>query len=203
MTQSVPENPYLAARNEWNACYGGYVRSARVWALVAMISLVLCVVSTSFALYQSNAGAGGVPQHIQNADARVVRATLGAWVAAFRSVTPDSTVEKGYIDRVYALLHLEDPSTRKINDYFRDNSPFERAKKTTVSVEVSNVAPLSPQSWQIDWVETERDHSGKELKSSRYRGIAMVGLSPPEDETAMSLNPIGLYIKDFDWTAQL
>jgi len=213
------ETPYLAARSEWNERYGSYIRRAQISSFIAAVSLVLCVISTLFALYQStqvkmvpyivevdklgNAVIGGVPHQIEDADARVVRATLGGWVSAFRAVTPDSIVEKGYIDRVYALLHLEDPATRKINDYYRNNSPFDRAKTTTVSVEISNVVPLSPQTWQIDWIETERDRGGKELKQSRYRGIATLALSPPQDEAVIRLNPIGLYIKDFDWTAQI
>ena len=219
MTQSVSENPYLAARNEWNERYGSYVRSARLWATFAGVSLALCAVSTSIALYQSaqvklvpyiveidklgNTVTGGFPQQIGNADPRVVRAMLGSWVSAFRAVTPDAIVEKNYIDKVYALLHLGDPSTRKVDDYFRQNSPFERAKTTTVSVEITDLTPQSPQSWKIDWIETERDRRGKELRSSKYRGIATFALSPPPDEAAIRLNPIGLYITDFEWTAQL
>ncbi|MEP3303476.1 MAG: conjugal transfer protein TrbF, partial [Roseibium sp.] len=30
-----------------------------------------------------------------------------------------------------------------------------------------------------------------------------VALTPPQDEAVIRLNPIGLYLKDFDWTAQL
>ncbi|MGO4119200.1 hypothetical protein ACEQ6C_39165, partial [Rhizobium ruizarguesonis] len=37
------------------------------------------------------------------ADPRVVRATLGGFVTSFRSVTPDSVVQKQYIDRTYHI----------------------------------------------------------------------------------------------------
>ncbi|WP_454611157.1 VirB8/TrbF family protein, partial [Labrenzia sp. MBR-25] len=63
--------------------------------------------------------------------------------------------------------------------------------------------PLSNQSYQIDWTEIERDRKGKELQTKRWRGVANVTLSPPQDEAIIRLNPIGLYLKDFDWTAQL
>ena len=62
---------------------------------------------------------------------------------------------------------------------------------------------LSPQSFQIDWTEFERDRKGKETGTRRFRGIATVALTAPQDEAIIRLNPIGLYIRDLDWTAQL
>lgn len=212
-------NPYLAGRLEWNERYGGFVREARAWRAVAVLSLALAIIGFGYALYLSRESriipyivevdrlgspvAVGVPERIEYADQRVVRAILANFVASFRSVTPDAVVQKKYIDRTYALLRASDPSTEKINAWFRSNSPFEAAKRVTVSVEVSNIVSLSDRSWQIDWTEFERDRRGRETGSRRYRGIATVTLTEPQDEAVIRLNPIGLYVRDFDWTAQL
>jgi type IV secretion system protein VirB5 len=213
------ENPYLAARQEWNERYGTYVREARVWRIVGIISLALALIGFSYALYLSTEVklvpyivevdklgtpvSAGIPEQIEYADPRVVRATLGSFIASFRSVTPDAVVQKQYIDRTYALLRTSDPSTEKINAWFRGNSPFETAKTATVSVEVSNIVALSNQTYQIDWTEFVRDRKGRETATRRFRGIATVTLTAPQDEATIRLNPIGLYIRDFDWTAQL
>ena len=133
----------------------------------------------------------------------MVRSTLAAFVTNFRSVTPDAVVQKQYIDRTYALLRTADPATEKVNNWFRSSSPFDKAKTATVAIEVNNVVPLSSQSFQIDWTEYERDRKGKEVATRRFRGIANVVLIPPQDESVIRLNPIGLYLKDFDWTAQI
>ncbi|WP_404406899.1 conjugal transfer protein TrbF [Pelagibacterium halotolerans] len=217
--RTPPDNPFLAAKLEWNERYGSYVRAASAWRGVALVSLTMAVIGFGYALYQStqvklvpyivevdqlgSAVSGGFPAQIEYADERVVRAMLGAWVSNFRSITPDAVVQKGYIDRTYALLKTQDPATEKVNNWFRNNSPFEAAREKTVSIEVTNIVALSNQSYQIDWSEIERDRSGKELRTRRFRAVATVVLSPPQDEAVIRLNPIGLYIKDLDWTAQL
>ena len=216
---TAPENPYLAARQEWNERYGSYVKAAAAWRIVGVTGMLLAVISTSYALYQSSqvklvpyivevdrlgtAVNAGFPQQIEYADARVVRATLGNFMSNFRSVTPDAVVQKGYIDRTYAMLRTSDPATEKINGWFRSNSPFEKARAATVAVEVNNIVPLSNQSYQVDWTEYERDRKGKETGVRRFRAVATVVLTPPQDEAVIRLNPIGLYIRDLDWTAQL
>ncbi|MDL2406153.1 conjugal transfer protein TrbF [Rhizobium calliandrae] len=215
----TPENPYLAARLEWTERYGSFIKAAAAWRIVGVLGLSIGVISFGYALYLSTqvklvpyiievdklgtAVAAGFPQQIEYADARVVRATLGNFISAFRSITPDAVVQKQYIDRTYALLRSSDPSTEKVNAWFRGNSPFEKAKSSTVAIEVNNIVALSNQSYQIDWTEYERDRTGKELATRRFRGIATVALTPPQDEATIRVNPIGLYIRDFDWTAQL
>ncbi|NTE89540.1 conjugal transfer protein TrbF [Agrobacterium rubi] len=212
-------NPYIAARNEWNERYGSYVRSAAAWRIVGIVGMTMAVIGFGYALYQSTQvklvpyvvevdklGASvnaGLPQQIEYADPRVVRATLGSFVSNFRSVTPDAVVQKQYIDRTYGLLRTADPATEKVNAWFRSNSPFEKAKNSTVAIEVNNIVALSNQSYQLDWTEFERDRRGKETAVRRFRGIATVTLTPPQDEGVIRLNPIGLYLRDFDWTAQL
>ncbi len=215
----VPENPYLAARQEWTERYGSYVQAARAWRIVGIMGLAMAVIGFSYALYLStqvklvpyivevdklgSSVTAGFPQRIEYADPRVIRATLGNFVTSFRSITPDAVVQKQYIDRTYALLRTSDPSTQKINSWFRANSPFEKAKSSTVAIEVNNIVALSNQTYQLDWTEFERDRKGKETGTGRYRGIATVVLIAPQDEATIRVNPIGLYIQDLDWTAQL
>lgn len=214
-----PDNPYLAARAEWNERYGSYVKAAAAWRIVGIVGLSMAVFGFTYALYQSSqvqfvpyivevdklgtAVSSGFPEQIEYADPRVVRAILGSFITSFRSVTPDAVVQKQYIDRTYALLRSSDPSTEKVNAWFRGNSPFERARNSTIAIEVNNIVALSNQSYQIDWTEFERDRKGKETGLQRFRGIATVTLTAPQDEATIRLNPIGLYLRDFDWTAQL
>ncbi|MCM2457653.1 conjugal transfer protein TrbF [Rhizobium sp. CG4] len=214
-----PDSPYLAARQEWTERYGSYIQAARAWRIVGILGLSMAVIGFTYAMYLSTqvklvpyivevdklgtSVTVGFPQQIEYADARVVRATLGNFITSLKSITPDAVVQKQYIDRTYALLRTSDPSTQKINAWFRGNSPFEKAKTSTVAIEVNNIVALSNQTYQIDWTEYERDRKGKETDTRRFRGIATVALTAPQDEAIIRLNPIGLYVQDFDWTAQL
>ncbi|OJF89682.1 conjugal transfer protein TrbF, partial [Pararhizobium antarcticum] len=198
------ESPYLAARQEWTERYGSYVQAARAWRIVGIVGLSMAVIGFSYAMYLSTqvklvpyivevdklgtSISAGFPQQIEYADPRVVRATLGNFVTSFRSITPDAVVQKQYIDRTYALLRTSDPSTQKVNAWFRGNSPFEKAKTSTVSIEVNNIVALSNQTYQIDWTEYERDRKGKETGTRRFRGIATVTLTAPQDEAIIRLN---------------
>lgn len=215
-----PDNPYFAARQEWNERYGSYIKAAAAWRVIGIVAMLMAVIGFSYALFQSTqvklvpyivevdklgiAANAGFPRQIEYADPRVVRSTLGSFISNFRSVTPDAIVQKQFIDRTYALLRTSDPATEKINAWFRSNSPFDKARSGTVAVEVNNIVALSNQSYQIDWTEFERDRKGAEVgQPRRFRGIATVTLTPPQDEGVIRLNPIGLYLRDFDWTAQL
>jgi hypothetical protein len=67
-------------------------------------------------------------------------------------------------------------------------------EESTVAIEVNNIVALSNQTYQIDWTEYERDRKGKETGTRRFRGIATVALTAPQDEAIIRLNPIGLYV---------
>ena len=89
----APENPYLAARQEWNERYGSYVKAADAWRIVGILGLTMAVIGFSYSMYLSTqvklvpyivqvdklgtSVTSGFPEQIEYADVRVVRATLG------------------------------------------------------------------------------------------------------------------------------
>lgn len=215
------ENPYVAAKREWNERYGSYVRQARMWQLMAFLCLSLATVSTGYALwirqnttYQPYVIAvdkigmpvfAGFPERIEYADRRVIQSLLGDFVTNLRSVTTDGTMLKRNVERLYGFLITGDPATNKITAHFRTEGqdPFVRALTETVSVQVRSIVPLSETSYQIDWLEIVRKPNGDEKARVGMRGVAHVQMIPPQSEAVIRANPIGLYVKDFDWTQQL
>ncbi|MFW8642809.1 VirB8/TrbF family protein [Rhizobium beringeri] len=172
----APENPYLAARQEWSERYGSYVKAAAAWRIVGVLGLVMAVIGFSYAMYLSTqvrlvpyivevdklgtAVTAGFPEQIEYADVRVVR-HAGNFVTSFRSITPDAVVQKQYIDRTYALLRRPIRRRRRSTPRFeailhsRRRSPRRLPSRSTTSWRFQN------QTYQIDWTEYERDRKGK------------------------------------------
>lgn len=140
---------------------------------------------------------------MQVADPRVVKAQLARFIVAWRTVTPDLAVARRNINELYATLSSTDPATITLNNYMKENSPFERAANETVSVEVTNLLPISGETWQIEWTETRRSRHGETLDVTRWRCSPTIAFRQPKDEAEILRNPIGLYVKEIAWSKQL
>ncbi|MGC8494202.1 MAG: VirB8/TrbF family protein [Syntrophobacteraceae bacterium] len=139
---------------------------------------------------------------IQDQD-RVVKAILARWIVDLRTVTPDVHLEKSAIQEVYAHLNQNDPAEAEINGYFTDHNPFTRAEKELVGVEVLGVLEVSPQTWQVEWNETSRNRRGDVTGKERMKAMITIEIVPVQDEKTIRQNPIGLYVKNIDWTKEL
>ncbi|HNH17921.1 VirB8/TrbF family protein, partial [Zoogloea sp.] len=119
-------------------------------------------------------------------------------------------LQRKAVFRVYSMLAPNDPATARMNEWLNgseESSPFKRAAKETVSIEIASVLPQTPETWQVDWVETSRDRQGI-LKGQPFRMRALVTVYVAEPTTSTSEeqirnNPIGLYVRDFSWAKQL
>lgn len=216
--RSNTENPYLAARAEWNERYGSFVSQARIWQGVGVLSLTLAIVATGYALYlgsQSriipyvvevdrlgNAQAGTYAPSVQYTEERVIEAAIADFISNWRGVTVDGRLQKDRINKLYSYLSSSDAATAKLNTYFREQGgdPFKRAKTRTVSVGVHALNRISDQSYQVDWSEVEYDREGYEQGRRRFRAIISIAIIPPATEQLILQNPVGLYVTDYDLT---
>ena len=108
-TQSEPakpgksENPYLAARREWDERYGNLITRERNWRLIALLCAASSLVTVAGLVYLSarthivpfvvamdslgRPVASGPAEQTTTADDRVKRATLYTWLENLRLVT--------------------------------------------------------------------------------------------------------------------
>ncbi len=220
------ENPYLAARRTWNDHVGGVVASRQMAMLGGVLCLLIALAAVGGMTYIGSQ-ARFVPmvvevdklgQHAatttadraQPADPRVVRASVAAWIADARLVTPDVALQRKAVLRIYAMLAPNDAATTKMNEWLNGteaSSPFKRAANETVSVEVETTLLQTGETWQVDWIETTRDRQGV-LKSAPQRWRALVTVYTVEatsetTEEQMRDNPLGIHVRDFTWSKQL
>jgi type IV secretion system protein VirB5 len=87
------------------------------------------------------------------------------------------------------------------------SSPFKRAVKETVSTEIVSVIPQTPETWQVDWMETTRDRQGvAKAQGVRMRALVTVytvASTSSTTEEQIRNNPLGIYVRDFSWSRQL
>lgn len=224
--QGETENPYLAARRTWNDQSAANIASRQMWQLTGILSLLIALGAVGGVIYigsQSKfvpyvvqvdklgqAAAVAPAQRAALVDARVVHASVAAWIADIRTVTPDIALQRRAIYRVYSMLAPNDAATAKSNQWLNgteESSPFKRAAKETVSVEMSSVLPQTADTWQVDWVETVRDRQGiVKGQPQRWRALVTVYSVPPNADTTeeqMRNNPLGIYVREFSWSKQL
>ena len=219
------ENPYLAARRTWNEHVGGVVSSRQTWQVVGILSLLIALAGVGGIIHigsQSKfvpyvvevdklgqAAAVSEAQRAAPADPRVVHAAVASFVSDARLVSPDVALQRKAVFRVYSMLAANDPATAKMNEWLNgseDSSPFKRAAREMVSIEILSVLPQTPDTWQVDWMETVRDRQGL-AKGLSYRMRALVTVyvvhaTARTGEEEIRNNPLGIHVRDYSWSKQ-
>jgi len=214
------DNPYLSARRTWNDHMRAMAHSRSMWQMMAILCLLLAFGSIGGMIYIGSQSkfipyvvevnklgeAAGVMRadRAQVVDRRVVHASVASFISDLRTITPDTAVQRKAIYRLYAMLSTKDPATNKINTWLRENSPFERAAKETVNVEIISAIPQSEESWQVDWKETVYDHQGNIIIAPvTMRALLTIHIAAPNPdvtEDQIRKNPLGVFVYDINWS---
>lgn len=220
------DNPYLNARRAWNEHVRGVAASRQTWQALAIVSLLIALAAVGGMIHLGGksrfvpyvveidklgqAVAVGPAQPAAAADQRVVHALVASFISDARLVTPDIALQRKAVFRLYAMLSANDPATTKANEWLNgtpDSNPFKRAAKEIVSTDIVSVLPQTPDTWQVDWMETVRDRQGA-IKTPPVRMRALVTVytipaTPDTTEEQVRNNPLGIYVRDFSWSRQL
>ena len=209
-------SPWLAAKQEWNERYGDLISRARNWRVAALLALLLAVVEAGglialslrsktvpFIVAVDSIGhviGSGTADQAPVIDDRMKRAALYQWIQDLRMVIADPLVQRRSIDRVYSLIGQGTPAQMFITDWYRNNTPFDRARTETVAVDVRTVLPTTSRTYEIEWTETTRDHAGSVVGSQNWKGVFTIAVNPPTDEKLAHINPLGIYVIDTSWS---
>ena len=220
------ENPYLDARKKHNEYESSRNASLRLWKLFGLLGLLTGLAGvggmihigsqSQFVPYVIEVDKLGqtlpvsVADKAAPADPRIVSSLLARAITLARMVTPDVVVQRNAIFELYASLDSSDPAALKMQEYLgsdSDTSPFKRAAKETVDVQITSVIPQSDETWQVDWMETVRARGdGSIISRFRMRALVRIYVVPPTNRTSeeqIRKNPLGIFIRDFNWSKQL
>ena len=210
---------YLEGRREWNERYGDYIAREHAWKMGFFIMGLISVICTAGMAYTSCQSKFvpyvvaidklGSAVGVQRADvaakpdARVIRAQLARWIENVRSVYQDASAERVNIEYAYAMLRRTYPAFVRLNDYLASHDPFERAKSEGIGVQIGSVIPITDSTWGVQWKETTHSSKGEMINNTEYQANLTITIDPPTKEATLLRNPMGIYIKNFDWSERL
>lgn len=216
------ENPYLAARRSWNHHLDTVVSQRQSWQVIGILSLLIALASVGGLIHIGSQSkfipyvvevdklgqtvALGPVQAADHADPRVIHAAVADWLACARMVSPDVAMQRKCVFKVYSMLATNDPATPKMNEWLNgtaESSPFKRAEKEMVSIEIRTVIPQTPVTWQVEWVESTRDRQGT-MRSppATWRALVTTYVAETSSTTDEQLrnNPLGIHVRDYAWS---
>jgi type IV secretion system protein VirB5 len=209
-------HPYLDARRLRANAYLDLARTLTNYRLLAAALLLVDLVLTGALVWQSaqtrivpyvveidrwgNAVAFGPADELADPDRALLVHEIARWVWSTRTVTRDPEVQRRLVLDAYA--YSGGRAVSLLNRWYRDDPPFARAERETVSVRVASVLTLSAaeRSWQVQWREVARDAAGGVRSEERWQAVLSVEVDPPERVEEVVTNPLGIRVVDFDWT---
>lgn len=220
--QGHAETPYMRAMQEWDSRIGATVVQAKNWRLAFFSAAGLSFMLAAGMFYQSLKHQvvpvivtldkdKGEPQVIGRAgetdykpQLAEIKYFIGRVIVAVRGVPSDPVLIRRNWSDAYAFMRQG--AANQLNEMTRrdKDSPLARIGQEVVNVQLVSVVQVTgSQSYQARWVETVYSKDGGFKERYNMTGIFAVEMEPPRDEKRMMVNPLGLYIKSFQWSRDL
>ena len=213
--EGFPSSPYQKAAEEWDDRIGSARVQAKNWRILSLILSAAVINLTGGIVYLATTShvvpyvvevstngqvrAVGPANQIAYVPSRaVLEHFLAEWVIKVRAIPLDPIVAKTRWLSAYA--YLRQSSANVLNAIAIKERPLERVGQETVWVDIKGVVPLSKDSYQVRWEESSFSKDGLPGGRKSMTGLFTVELDPPTDEKALKANPLGLFIKQFNWS---
>lgn len=215
-------NPFLSTRRTWNDYVAAQVASRKLWQTMTCLSLLIALVAVFGCVYNctkskyipyvievdklGHVAPTSGPLEISTFDnQRVIQATLADFIEQARTVTPDVSIQRKLIFKLYDKMNPSDPATMKMNDFLNgdpDKNPYKRAETEMVNVEITSVLAQSEHTYQVEWDESTRSRNGALKSKAHWKALITVYIVDSRDftEEMIRKNPAGIFIENFSWT---
>jgi type IV secretory pathway TrbF-like protein len=208
-----PVTPYQKAAQVWDERIGSARVQARNWRLMALGSLGLSIVLAGILLWLGRTSAvipyivevdprggaravGPAAEVYKPSDAQIAF-HLARFVENVRSLSIDPVVVRQSWLKAYDFV--TDRAAITLNEHARDNNPFDKVGRETVTVEIASVVRASDSSFQVRWLERSFE-GGAQKDSRRLTGLFSIVVTPPRTVDLVRRNPLGIYIHAFNWS---
>ena len=208
-----PVTPYQKAAQVWDDRIGSARVQAHNWRLMALGSLGLSIVLAGILLWigrssavvpyivevdpRGGARAVGPAAEVYKPSEAQIAFHLARFVENVRGLSIDPVVVRQSWLKAYDFI--TDRAAVTLNEYARENDPFAKVGRETVTVEVTSVVRASDSSFQMRWLEKNFE-AGVPKDTKRLTGIFSIVVTPPRTVDLVRRNPLGIYIHAFNWS---
>lgn len=211
-------NPMDKARKDWDRRVGSVlVQNYNLRKMCILLCLVILVetgglvvqsLKSSVAPYvievDSTTGlvknVGLVQEQKYDVKDAQIKYFLGQFIKNIRELPLDIVIYKQNINTAYAFM-TKDAANKMNSILSADENLTKNIGKKTVLTKINTILPIagSENSWQIRWTEETYMLGSNKKTVSNMSAIVTIAIKPPKDEETLTINPLGIYIKDFSW----
>jgi type IV secretion system protein VirB5 len=208
-------DPFLAGRTEAAERYGYLSKNAAQWRRISS-ALLICCVACVVAMIVMAGRITVVPYIVQvdghgyeiaveptapsGIDARLLIAHVARYVWSMKTVFNDPEAQLHLMNFVYSTTPTATAAEKKYQEYYATNNPILIGETETVQAAVNSVLSMSPETWQAEWTEERFTIGGDKISTKHYRGIFTTAVVTPRAMQEILLNPLGIFIIDFNFS---
>ncbi|HEX7934839.1 MAG TPA: conjugal transfer protein TrbF [Paraburkholderia sp.] len=216
----VPATPYTLARAQWDDRLGTLATNAKHWRLGFFGLLFACLSLTGGIVYAMTRSlvepvvitvdkTTGVTNVVGKASAQAytpqqaeIAYFLGHVVRLLRAVPLDPVVVRAQWNEAYRFMRQA--AATKLNAWAREiDSPLSKVGQETVTLQLQSVLPISSDAYELRWVQSVYQREGALIQTTTWTATFTLEFEPPATEEDIAVNPLGIYIKDFEWHRDL
>lgn len=211
-----PTSPYQRAQQEWDMRIGSSRVQARNWRICALISLLVSVALAWGLVFVLTSHKEKIFIAEVTKEGRVVNVSRLAvkyqpneaqkeyfiihFIELIRTLTLDPVaVKQNWIN---AYNFLSNRGAERFNKYFKESNLVALLGKKTITVQITDINPVTPATMNVRWTETTVNTNGQEESKKNYSGVFTIALKQPTTRAEILRNPLGIYIVDFNISAQ-
>jgi type IV secretory pathway TrbF-like protein len=216
-----PETPYARAQRAWDDRLGSVAVQAKNWRLATFVAMGLSAASTAGWIMQltrpepaalviqvdHTTGVANVMGRLDSIaytpQIQEIGYFLGKFIGMVRAVPQDAVVvRRNWTD---AYQFMRQAAATQLDEWARKpGSALARLGEQTVATDIIAVTPVAgSKSYQVRWHETVYSKEGALQEAYVMSGIFTVEFEAQRDEKRAMVNPIGLFIKSFQWTREV
>lgn len=219
-SEQVPATPYTLARAQWDDRLGTLVMNAKHWRLGFFAVLFACLSLTGGLVYAMTRSlvepvvitvdkTTGVTNVIGKASTQVytpqqaeIAYFLGHIVRLLRAVPLDPVVVRSQWNEAYRFMRQA--AAMKLNEWARQpDSPLAKVGQETVTLQLQSVLPIGADAYELRWSQSSYQREGALIGTSTWTATFTLEFERPTTEEDIAVNPLGIYVRDFDWHRDL